>query len=76
MTASASTWCFATPEDRAWWADTWVDRITASSLADQLVAVGPATTDDLADVADAFRSWAAHPGATCVVVHGEVLCQV
>ena len=25
---TASAWCFATPEDRAWWGDLWADRIT------------------------------------------------
>ncbi len=26
VTASASTWCFATPEDRQWWGSLWADR--------------------------------------------------
>ncbi len=34
---SASTWCFATPEDRAWWGGLWADRFTRSALADQLL---------------------------------------
>ena len=40
VTATSSTWCFATPETRAWWGGMWADRITGSALADQLRARG------------------------------------
>ena len=43
----AGTWCFADPEDRAWWGGMWADRILSSALATQLVADGLATTDEL-----------------------------
>jgi ubiquinone/menaquinone biosynthesis C-methylase UbiE len=36
---SASTWCFATPEDRSWWGELWADRFTLSAVA-ELPAVG------------------------------------
>ena len=32
-TSTASTWCFATPEERDWWGGLWADRITQSTLA-------------------------------------------
>src|SRR5262249_51078888 len=38
--ASASAWCFATPEDRAWWGGLWADRITRSALAAQAISEG------------------------------------
>ncbi len=59
VTPSASTWCFATPEDRAWWGGTWEERITASALADQLRRDGLADVADLARIAAAWRDWAA-----------------
>ena len=71
---SASTWCFATPEDRDWWGGLWADRFTASSLADQLLDHGIATPSDLASFADAWRRWAASPDGWFAVLHGEVLC--
>lgn len=72
---SASTWCFATPEDRRWWADTWADRITATTLADQALERGLADRSELEDIAAAWRDWAADPDAWFLVPHGEVLCR-
>ncbi len=40
---SASTWCFATPEDRAWWGGLWADRFTRSGMAEQLLTHGIAS---------------------------------
>jgi SAM-dependent methyltransferase len=71
--ASASVWCFATPDDRAWWADSWADRIRHSSVADQAIAGGFATRDQLDAIADAFTEWGAHPDAWFAVLHGEVI---
>jgi hypothetical protein len=71
---SASTWCFATPEDRAWWGGLWADRFTQSSLAEQLLDHGFAEPADLDSFAGAWRRWAASPDGWFAVVHGEVLC--
>jgi SAM-dependent methyltransferase len=73
---SASTWCFATPEDRAWWGGLWADRFTRSSMAEQLVARGIATDDDLTAYSGAWRRWASAPDGWFAVLHGEVLCTV
>lgn len=72
---SASVWCFATPEDRAWWGGTWAERVTASSLADQVAERGLATRDDLADLADAWTTWSRRDDAWFAVPHGEVRCR-
>ncbi len=71
---SASAWCFATPGDRAWWGNLWADRFTQSALADQLLAHGIATMDELCLFADAYRRWAAAPGGWFAVLHGEIIC--
>ena len=47
VTASSSTWCYATPETRQWWGGMWADRIVGSALAEQLVREGRATPDEL-----------------------------
>jgi 2-polyprenyl-3-methyl-5-hydroxy-6-metoxy-1,4-benzoquinol methylase len=73
---TTSTWSYATPQDRAWWAGLWAERTVASTLATQAVDYGIATSDELAEVADAWRAWAARPGAVFVVVHGEVVARV
>jgi ubiquinone/menaquinone biosynthesis C-methylase UbiE len=73
--SSASTWCFATPEDRAWWGGLWADRVTQSSLARQAVERGLATRDRLVELAQGWRTWAEHPDGWFVVVHGEILAR-
>jgi SAM-dependent methyltransferase len=72
---SASTWCFATPEDRAWWGGLWAERFTQSALAEQLTDHTPSPLPaDLVAFAAAWRRWAASPDGWFVAVHGEVLC--
>jgi SAM-dependent methyltransferase len=68
----ASTWCFATAEDRAWWGRTWAERVTDSGLADQLGAQGLGP-DERRAVAEAWLRWAAHPDGWFCVPSGEVL---
>lgn len=74
VTATASTWCFATPDDRTWWADTWAERTTSTQLADQAVERGLATRSDLDEIAAAWRRWSNEPDGWFAVVHGEILC--
>ena len=73
ITASASSWCFATLSERDWWAGLWADRVVESSLAEQAVSGGFATPDDLERLSVAWRQWAAHPDAWFAMLHGEIL---
>src|SRR6478736_2281459 len=75
VTSSASTWCYATPEERDWWGGLWADRITQSSLAQQALERGLATPELLDELARAWREWAAHPDGWFVVVNGEILAR-
>jgi ubiquinone/menaquinone biosynthesis C-methylase UbiE len=75
VTATSSTWCFATPEDRAWWGGMWADRIQHSAIARQAVDSGHASRDDLARIAAAWREWAADEDAWISLVHGEIVCR-
>ncbi len=75
VTASASTWCYATPEDRAWWGSLWADRVTSSAFADQALAEGLADRDELTRIADAWREWAASPDAWFAMTSGEIIAQ-
>lgn len=71
---SASVWCFATADDRAWWGGMWADRITASALAGQLREQGMATAEELEAIAAAWRRWIAAPDGWFAILHGEVVC--
>lgn len=72
---AASVWCFALPDDRAWWGGLWADRVTASALGDQLRETGLATTQDLQDTAAAFRRWADCRDGWFSVLHGEAIAR-
>lgn len=75
VAATSSTWCFATPEDRAWWGGMWAQRIVDSDIARQAVATGTATEPDLRRIAQAWRDWAAAGDGWMSILHGEILCR-
>jgi SAM-dependent methyltransferase len=74
VTATSGTWCFATPEDRAWWGGLWADRVVSSDLAHHLLRAGPVDEARLRAIAAAWRTWAGADDGWFSVLHGEVLC--
>ena len=76
VTASSSTWCFATPAERDWWGGMWADRIRESDMASTALRTGAATADDLDRISAAWRAWAAHPDGWMSLLHGELLAEV
>lgn len=75
VTATASTWCFASPQERQWWGGMWAERILHSAVADQLLTSGLASQDGLARISSTWRTWAASPDGWFAVLHGEILCR-
>jgi SAM-dependent methyltransferase len=73
VTASASAWCYATADERAWWGGLWADRVETTALGSRAVELGLAAPADLTEMADAWRTWAAAPDAWFAVLHGEIL---
>ena len=73
--ASASTWCYATPADRAWQSQTWAQRCL-TSFGPRAVELGLADGADLETMAQAWRQWGDSEDAWFVVVHGEVLARI
>ena len=74
VTASASTWCYATPSDRAWQSETWAQRCLVS-FGPQAVELGLASSADLETMAEAWRQWGSSEDAWFVVVHGEAIAR-
>ena len=72
--ATSSTWCFATPQDRAWWGGMWADRVLHSDLARQAIGSGAATQADLDRISAGWRAWADAADGWFSVLHGEILC--
>lgn len=73
--AGASTWCFADPEDRAYWAHTWAERMQHSGVAEQALRSGLVDQAELDRISAAWSDWAADEDGWFVVVHGEVLAR-
>ncbi|MGV9338929.1 methyltransferase domain-containing protein [Streptomyces sp. NPDC003688] len=75
VTASSSTWTFATGEERAWWSGLWADRTLASAYADRTVGGGHASAGELRAVSEAWREWGRREDGWFAVLHGEILCR-
>ncbi|UZJ33409.1 class I SAM-dependent methyltransferase [Streptomyces endophytica] len=76
VTATAGTWCYRTPEERAWWSELWADRTVSSSYARIAVDGGHATEAELRRIAEAWRAWGAEEDGWFGILHGELLCRV
>ena len=76
VTVTSSTWCYATPEERAWWGGMWADRILNSSISRQLTDAGLATESELQEVSDGWREWAADDDGWFSVLHSELIYRV
>jgi len=75
VTPSASVWCYATPDDRAWWGGMWADRILTSAITHQAVDGGHADRAELEEISRAWREWAENDDGWFLVPHGEVVCR-
>lgn len=73
ITYSTSTWTYCTEADLGWWTQLWSERITGTRLADQAVAYGLSTREELAAISTAWLEWGTRPGAVFVVLNGEVM---
>lgn len=73
VTPSASVWCFATPEDRAWWSTLWSERVLHSDLVHQAREHGLADDVTLEALSEAWLAWGAAEDGWMVLPHGEVL---
>jgi 2-polyprenyl-3-methyl-5-hydroxy-6-metoxy-1,4-benzoquinol methylase len=76
VTATTTSWCFASPAERQWWGTSWAGRATTSAFAGQALAYGLATSEELREIADAWLSWAAADDGWLGMLHGELLIRV
>ncbi|WP_369274413.1 methyltransferase domain-containing protein [Streptomyces sp. R11] len=75
ITATSSTWTFATPDERAWWSGLWADRTLASAYAERATEGGHASAEQLRAVSEAWQEWGCHDDGWFSVLHGEILCR-
>ena len=76
VTATTSSWCYASPAEREWWGDSWAGRATSSAFAEQAVAYGLATPAELEEIAAAWLRWRDADDGWLGMLHGELLIRV
>jgi hypothetical protein len=72
---SASSWCYATPNDRQWWGQVWAERCVESNFAVQAQESGLADDVALEQLAQDWLAWAQAPDGWFAILHGEVLAR-
>ena len=73
---STSTWSFFDDGGKDWWADQWSERVLKSNIARGALEMGIATSEELAEVADAWQRWKDAPDAVSAFMHFEALATV
>ena len=73
---SVGTWCFYTPEERAWWGNLQADRALLSNFASTAIKHGIYTQEGLEKVAYTWRTWAADDDGWCTIIHGQLIAKV
>jgi ubiquinone/menaquinone biosynthesis C-methylase UbiE len=73
--ATASTWCYATAEERAQWGEMWAERIVGSDITEQAISYGYTKKKDLERISAGWRAWAAATDGWFAILHGEILCR-
>jgi ubiquinone/menaquinone biosynthesis C-methylase UbiE len=68
---TTSNWVFREPDDVRNWGDSWAERVTHSSLAEQAIEYGLAAREDLDRIASGWREWARDPEAFFMFLHVE-----
>jgi SAM-dependent methyltransferase len=76
VTATTSSWCFASPAEREWWGNSWAGRATTSSFAEQAMDYGLATAAELEEIAAAWLRWRDADDGWLGMMHGELLIRV
>jgi 2-polyprenyl-3-methyl-5-hydroxy-6-metoxy-1,4-benzoquinol methylase len=76
VTATTSSWCYASPAEREWWGNSWAGRATSSAFAEQAAAYGLATRNELAEIAAAWLRWRDADDGWLGMLHGELLIRI
>ena len=76
LTLSTGTWCYYTPEERAWWSELWAERTVSSNFATTAIKNGIYTQEGLDKVAKVWREWGADEDGWFSLVHGELIARV
>jgi hypothetical protein len=74
--SSASIWCFASDEERAWWGESWSVRAIESDFGRHAREGGFADERALGEISAAWLEWAAAEDGWYAMPHGEIIAHV
>ncbi|KAI5477713.1 hypothetical protein MNV49_005996 [Pseudohyphozyma bogoriensis] len=72
--ATASTWCYYSEDEIAWWSDLWAERTLKSAFCTTSLEAKLATMEDLEAISRTWREWGQEEDAWFTLFHGEILC--
>jgi SAM-dependent methyltransferase len=70
---STTTWTYVDKDEVTNWGNSWADRVLNSNLGKHAVEYGIASRTELEEVAQAWREWAAKPGAFFALIQVAAL---
>jgi hypothetical protein len=73
LLCTASVWVFAEIEDRLNWGNSWAERCVATSFGHQAVEYGYATSSEMQEISEGWKTWAGLPTGYFHFIHGEVI---
>ena len=71
---SAGTWCFSSPEERAYWGGSMADRASSSRFVKVAVEEGFATREEIEKMVDGWKRFVEDESGWYAVLHGEIVC--
>ena len=75
ITCSTGSWCFSSPDERAYWGGSFAARTESSGFATKAVNGGYATREDLKEMADAWRAFIDDEEGWYAILHGQIICR-
>jgi ubiquinone/menaquinone biosynthesis C-methylase UbiE len=72
LVVTSSNWIYQSEDERAWWGGLWADRVVHSEFAQQGIEYGLTSSDELQEIAAAFRRWSEEPDGIFIIVNVEV----
>jgi SAM-dependent methyltransferase len=75
VSSSASIWCFASDEERAWWGELWSVRVTESDWGAHAREAGLADDAVLQRISTAWLEWSRDPAGWFGMPHGEIVAR-
>ncbi|KAI0092900.1 S-adenosyl-L-methionine-dependent methyltransferase [Irpex rosettiformis] len=73
---TAGTWCFSSPEERAYWGGSIVKRFEESHLSASAMEGGFATKEEIEETVKALKEWVEDEDGWFGLMHGQMIAKV